>query len=104
PTLSEALMDAGRAAHGRAIHIANRKSNAPTGALGATSPASGEVKNLQNREKNMVAPVRSSSPPPARSAIDPKALELTKGNREFLLGLHRQMQLIRRFEERAQEQ
>src|SRR2546421_648460 len=31
-------------------------------------------------------------------------LELTKDNRDFLLGLHRQMQLIRRFEERAQEQ
>src|SRR3989449_2246670 len=78
PTLTESLMEAALAAQGRAIHIANRKSNAPTGALGATSPASGEVKNLQNREKNMVAPVTSSSPPPARSAIDPKALELTK--------------------------
>src|SRR3989454_827192 len=104
PTLPESLMEAALAAQGRAIHIANRKSNAPTGAFGATSPASGEVKNLQNREKNMVAPVKPSSPPPAPSAIDPKALELTKGNREFLLGLHRQMQLIRRFEERAQEQ
>src|SRR2546426_7896343 len=104
PTLPESLMEAALAAQGRAIHIANRKSNAATGAFGATSPASGEVKNLQNREKNMVAPVKSSSPPPTPSAIDPKALELTKGNREFLLGLHRQMQLIRRFEERAQEQ
>src|SRR2546425_1553117 len=104
PTLPESVLEAALAAQGRAIHIANRKSNAPTGAFGATSPASGEVKNLQNREENMVAPVTSSSPPPAPSAIDPKALELTKGNREFLLGLHRQTQLIRRFEERAQEQ
>ncbi|TMG62977.1 MAG: pyruvate dehydrogenase (acetyl-transferring) E1 component subunit alpha [Chloroflexi bacterium] len=38
------------------------------------------------------------------SAITPKLLELKKDNRDFLLGLHRQMQLIRRFEERAQEQ
>ena len=104
PTLPESLMEAALAAQGRAIHIANRKSNAPTGAFGATSPASGEVKNLQNREKNMVAPVKASSPPPAPSAVNPKALELTKDNRDFLLGLHRQMQLIRRFEERAQEQ
>ncbi|TMG26527.1 MAG: dihydrolipoyl dehydrogenase [Chloroflexi bacterium] len=104
PTLPESLMEAALAAQGRAIHIANRKSNAPTGAFGATSPASGEVKNLQNREKNMVAPVKSSSPPPAPRAVNPKALELTKDNRDFLLGLHRQMQLIRRFEERAQEQ
>src|SRR3989441_1035947 len=91
PTLPESLLEAALAAQGRAIHIANRKSNAPTGAFGATSPASGEVKNLQNREKNMVAPVTSSSPPPAPSAIDPKALELTKGNREFLIVLHRHM-------------
>src|SRR5438876_3752231 len=39
PTLPESLMEAALAAQGRAIHIANRKSNAPTGALGATSPA-----------------------------------------------------------------
>ena len=52
----------------------------------------------------MVAPVKSSSPPPTPSAINPRSLELTKQNRDFLLGLYRQMQLIRRFEERAQEQ
>src|SRR3989442_1827674 len=94
PTLPESLLESALAAQGRAIHIANRKSNAPTGAFGATSPASGEVKNLQNPEKNMVAPVTSSSPPPAPSAIDPKGLELTKGNRRLLLGLHRQMQPV----------
>src|SRR2546426_6778793 len=108
PTLPESLMEAALAAQGRAIHIANRKSNAATGASGATSPHGGEdsttPSNNQNREKQMVAPVKSSSPPPAPSPIDPKALDLTTGNREFLLGLHRQMQLIRRFEERAQEQ
>src|SRR3989441_3251611 len=91
PTLPESLLESALAAQGRAIHIANRKSNAPTGAFGATSPASGEEKKLQNREKKMGAPVTSSSPPPAPSAIDPKALELTKGNREFLIVLHRHM-------------
>src|SRR5205814_10430877 len=48
--------------------------------------------------------IKPSAPPPTPSAITPKSLELKKENREFLLGLHRQMQLIRRFEERAQEQ
>ena len=104
PTLPESLMEAALAAQGRAIHIPNKRSaNSPSGGSAATSPLRGEELH-ENREKQMVAPVRSSSPPPTPSAIDPKALELTKGNREFLLGLHRQMQLIRRFEERAQEQ
>ena len=99
PTLPESLMEAALAAQGRAIHIPNTRTNP------APSPSpQAEPSNNQNREKQMVAPVKPSSPPPAPSAIDPKALELTKGNREFLLGLHRQMQLIRRFEERAQEQ
>src|SRR2546421_9872870 len=94
-------MEAALAAQGRAIHIPNKRTNpAPT-----PSPQA-EPSNNQNREKQMVAPVKpsSSSPPPALSAVNPKALELTKDNRDFLLGLHSQMQLIRRFEERAQEQ
>jgi len=41
---------------------------------------------------------------PTPTAITPRSLELKKENRDFLLGLHREMQLIRRFEERAQEQ
>src|SRR2546428_665545 len=99
PTLPESLMEAALAAQGRAIHIPNKRTNP------APSPSpQAEPSNNQNREKQMVAPVKPSSPLPAPSAINPKALELTKGNREFLLGLHRQMQLIRRFEERAQEQ
>jgi len=105
PTLPESLMEAALAAQGRAIHIPNRKANPPTPvASDRTSPASGEVKNMQNRETNMTAPVKPSAPPPAPSAINTQSLELTKENRDFLLGLHRQMQLIRRFEERAQEQ
>src|SRR5439155_15118178 len=46
----------------------------------------------------------STTPPSVPSAITPKSLELKKDNRDFLLRMHRQMQLIRRFEERAQEQ
>jgi dihydrolipoamide dehydrogenase len=86
PTLPESLMEAALAAQGRAIHIPNRRasaSSAPPPALRATSPASG-AGDL--------------------STVTPKALELKTENREFLLGLHREMQLIRRFEERAQEQ
>src|SRR6266566_2630066 len=103
PRATDLIAEATLAAQGRAIHIPNRRtsSSPPTQAVsGLTSPASGEVK----MENNMVAPVKPSSPPPTPSAINPKSLELTKGNRDFLLGLHRQMQLIRRFEERAQEQ
>ena len=134
PTLPESLMEAALAAQGRAIHITNRRAAGaspptppPAGALqaaatspasgeekaAATSPASGEEKasgdvngqtaKSQNREQQMTATVKSRTPPPP-AAITPKSLELTKQNRDFLLGLHRQMQLIRRFEERAQEQ
>src|SRR6266576_1187671 len=138
PTLPESLMEAALAAQGRAIHIANRRSQIPSGAFGATSPASEEVNTqtpsgafgapspvrgednrrtdapsatspargeVNNQEKQMAATVKPSSPPPSvPSAITPKSLELKKDNRDLLLGLHRQMQLIRRFEERAQEQ
>jgi dihydrolipoamide dehydrogenase len=104
PTLPESFLEAALAAQDRAIHITNRRPSAPSGGSAATSPASGEVKNMQNRETQMVAPVKASSPLPAPSAISPKALELTKQNRDYLLGLHREMQFIRRFEERTQEQ
>ena len=114
PTLPESLMEAALAAQGRAIHIANRKSTSPSGAAPSPPqaavlphyvgkshpPISGEDSSL---EKNMVAPVKSV-PPSSPGAIDPTSIELTKGNRDRLLALHREMQLIRRFEERAQEQ
>ncbi|MHB8612779.1 MAG: dihydrolipoyl dehydrogenase [Candidatus Dormibacteraceae bacterium] len=128
PTLPESLMEAALAAQGRAIHITNRRAatatpppDAPpragaaatpaegtaTPAPSAPPPASGEVSaqtsKLQNHEQKMTAPIKAkAAPPPA--AITRTALELTKRNRDFLLGLHREMQLIRRFEERAQEQ
>jgi len=95
PTLPESLMEAALAAQGRAIHIPNKRANPATPvASDRTSAASGEVH----------ASVKNGSGPPPPAAITPKALELTKENRDYLLGLHRQMQLIRRFEERAQEQ
>jgi dihydrolipoamide dehydrogenase len=101
PTLPESLMEAALAAQGRAIHIPNRKPASPSGAA-RHLPIDGEEtsSNMQNREKQMTAPVKS----PSIGAIDPKSIELTKGNRDRLLALHREMQLIRRFEERAQEQ
>ncbi|GAC1647698.1 MAG: hypothetical protein NVS9B11_20290 [Candidatus Dormibacteraceae bacterium] len=128
PTLPESLMEAALAAQGRAIHFANRRSASSTppaldptksstsrGPLDqATSPASGEedksngasagkeTAQEQNRVQQMTAPVKASPPPP--TAITSKSLELKKENRDFLLRLHRQMQLIRRFEERTQEQ
>jgi dihydrolipoamide dehydrogenase len=107
PTLPESLMEAALAAQGRAIHITNRRTPPPPT---PTLPLAGEGVNgesvqAQNREQQMAAPVKSAPKTPAPvTAITPKSLELTKQNRDFLLRLHRQMQLIRRFEERAQEQ
>ena len=112
PTLPESLMEAALAAQGRAIHVANRRSALParpSPAGAATLPAGAQAKvpvtaNVQNREQQMVAPVKPPTTPPSPAVISANSLELNKGNRDFLLGLHRQMQLIRRFEERAQEQ
>ena len=97
PTLPESLMESALAAQGRAIHIANRRSAsaAPTPRAAESSPSGGE------ENKPVVAAVKSPASPKQISA---KSLELNKENRDFLLGLHREMQLIRRFEERAQEQ
>ncbi len=112
PTLPESIMEAALAAQGRAIHIPNRRAAATS--TGAPSPAApggaagaphvmGSPAPLHNREQQMVAPVKPpTSAPPA--TITAKELELKSENRDFLLGIHRTMQLIRRFEERAQEQ
>ena len=97
PTLPESLMEAALAAQGRAIHIANRKSAAAVGPAPKqstplpTSPLRGEVKASHN---------------PVVAAVDvsPKTLALSGDNKDLLLRLHREMQLIRRFEERTQEQ
>ena len=116
PTLPESFLEAALAAQGRAIHIGNRRSAAPTrpSEAGPTpprggeepspaSPHGGEVSAPMRAEENrkVVAAVKS---PPVPKQISEKSLELSKENRDFLLSLHREMQLIRRFEERAQEQ
>ncbi|TAN34351.1 dihydrolipoyl dehydrogenase [bacterium] len=105
PTLPESLLESALAAQGRAIHIPNRRSSLAAAAGGGRAAAAGaQVAQAQNHEQRMVASVKPSSSPPPPTAITPRSLELTKSNRDFLLGLHRRMQLIRRFEERAQEQ
>src|SRR4029077_19167080 len=123
PTLPEAIMEAALAAQGRAIHIPNRRPlpatrgapAAPQGAAGegsATTPSSptptatATTAALHNRDQQMVTPVKppAAAVPPVPASITAKKLELTKANRDFLLGIHRLMQLIRRFEERTQEQ
>src|SRR5258706_377103 len=83
------------------------------------TPRSRTSASARKRPRKKESPSRSASsrsPPPVASdrtspasgevkaPINPNALELTKGNRDYLLGLHRQMQFIRRFEERTQEQ
>jgi len=107
PTLPESLLEAALAAQERAIHIANRKTSGSGGAplrsepasrAETTSPLRGEGSQANNRG------MASIKAPPAAGQISPGKLELKKENRDFLLGLHREMQLIRRFEERAQEQ
>jgi len=112
PTLPEAIMEAALAAQGRAIHIANRRSGLPTpwgapaappGAAGVGGSTPQATLPLHNREQQMAAPVKPTTAPTAES-ITAKKLELKKENRDFLLRIHRIMQLIRRFEERAQEQ
>jgi dihydrolipoamide dehydrogenase len=109
PTLPEALMEAALAAQGRAIHIPNKRT-APAPAATAPAPAApapaatSNAAPVQNREQQMVASVAPATTPPPPTAITPKKLELTKSNRDYLLGLHRLMQFIRRFEERTQEQ
>ena len=96
PTLPESLMEAALAAQGRAIHIANRKSAA------AVPPAS--TPPPPTPRPAPAEPAKSNNQFVAAVDVSPKALELNKNNKDQLLRLHREMQLIRRFEERAQEQ
>ncbi len=94
PTLPEALLEAALAAEGRAIHIPNRPAHRQE-----------EVRPEVARTVEEKKPEERSQDGP-KTAIDssPQALELRKENRGRLLKLHRLMYLIRRFEERAQEQ
>src|SRR5919108_3075691 len=79
PTLPESFMEAALAAQGRAIHITNRRSSSsPPGGEVAGKPPGGQALNVtpstnQNREKEMAAPVKSTStPPPVPVSINPK--------------------------------
>src|SRR5439155_11086336 len=117
PTLPESLMEAALAAQGRAIHFGNRKSPTPHPAPAApTSPHGGEVTatphpapaaptSPHGREVTAThhpAPAAPTPPAAAHSAVaksnnpvvaavevSPKALELSKDNKDLLLGLHR---------------
>src|ERR1700730_12885024 len=110
PTLPESIMEAALAAQGRAIHIANRRvqpsaasaTQSPSPTPDSNGPSTTATLPLHNRVQ-MVAPVKPPTAPPP-GAINAKKLELKKENRDFLLGIHRTMQLIRPFEERTQEQ
>jgi dihydrolipoamide dehydrogenase len=88
-----------------APHAVGSPSSNPVPVPSPTPPATAIATTvaLHNREPQMVTPVKPPAPPIAAS-ITAKKLELTKANRDFLLGIHRLMQLIRRFEERTQEQ
>src|SRR6266576_2069075 len=103
PTLPESIMEAALAAQGRAIHIPNRTIQAPAAAPASNPSPTSTTAALHNREQQMVTPVKPPTTP-APESITAKKLELKKENRDFLLGIHRLMQLIRRFEERTQEQ
>jgi dihydrolipoamide dehydrogenase len=100
PTLPESLMEAALAAQGRAIHIPNRKVASGTGT--APLPAAPATARKRIEVNNQI--VASVKAPPSSPRISAAALALKPENRDFLLGLHRQMQFIRRFEERTQEQ
>jgi dihydrolipoamide dehydrogenase len=103
PTLPESLMEAALAAQGRAIHITNRRSQSPAPAPAAPpdppAPPAAHARTAGNNQS--VATVKA---PTSVGDVTPQQLELRKENRDVLLKLHREMQLIRRFEERAQDQ
>ncbi|HEV2953931.1 MAG TPA: dihydrolipoyl dehydrogenase [Candidatus Dormibacteraeota bacterium] len=116
PTLSESFMEAALASENRAIAVPNKKRSlaavatqaesqvTQTVASGAGSPNQEEQTVARRvQEKTQQMPNEPSQNVPAL-VIDPQRLELKKDNRDQLLSIHRMMYLIRRFEERTQEQ
>jgi dihydrolipoamide dehydrogenase len=103
PTLPESMLEAALAAHGRAIHIPNRRPRRTATQIQASTP-------IQSTEESQVArSVRSETataslpkPEPPALQLEADRLELKRENRDQLLALYRLMLLIRRFEERAQ--
>ena len=124
PTLAESLMEAALAADGRAVHVQNRRSQQrPAAARGAQAPAprasaavgtgSANSNSAGGKETSVARSVERDRPkageaslpkpePPAAAPSDPMRVRLAAEHRDELLDLHRQMLLIRRFEERAQ--
>ena len=103
PTLPESLMEAALAAQGRAIHIANKRSAVP-GSSKSDGPPPARVPTGQARFASVATSPQGGEVSFHSPLVAPKELELTSANRDRLLALHRKMQLIRRFEEKAQEQ
>ena len=103
PTLAESFFEAALAAQGKAIHIANRKVVPPSP---PQPPAAAAPPVLRGPSAVVAGEPRliDSASGPAPTLVSPTSLELRPENRDLLLALHREMQLIRRFEERAQEQ
>src|SRR6195256_5949510 len=68
PTLPESLMEAALAAQGRAIHIPNKRATPPSPAapglpLAGEGNTNGEAVQVQNRERQMTAPVSPTKTP-----------------------------------------
>jgi dihydrolipoamide dehydrogenase len=68
------------------------------------APTSPRGEEVMSSTRPQTREAKSNNPVVAAVDVSPKTLELSKDNKDLLLGLHREMQLIRRFEERAQEQ
>jgi len=98
PTLAESLLEAALAADGRAIHIQNRRVQRPATALSANPPIKERAvaRSVEEKPKS----VDHAALPAAH--FDAGRVEMKEPHRDELLGLYRQMLLIRRFEERAQ--
>jgi dihydrolipoamide dehydrogenase len=100
PTLPESFLQAALASQGRAIEIPNRPRRA------AALAASNQTKETEASMPGPVqeTPTQTNKPESRRVAIRSPKLALSKEHRTDLLKIHHLMALIRRFEERSQEQ
>ena len=130
PTLAESLHEAALAAEGRAIHVTNRRRRAAPVATAAAAasrpsepsstapldrpgpePAESSPTGGDDARPKPARPVQTTpaerpepEPPAVQVAVEPGKLTLKKQHRDELLKLYRAMYLVRRFEERTQEQ
>ena len=103
PTLAESFLQAALAADGRAIEIPNRKPRvAATAEASSTKKEENSVARVESKPKEKSPEANGGRPQPPAVHVAGR-LKLTKDNRTELLKLYREMVLIRRFEERAQE-